>query len=193
MSNKFLIETSARHVHLNKEALNLLFGEGYVLRPKKELSQKGQFVCEEKIAVVGEKASFKSVSILGPERKDVQVEISKTDARNIGVEAFIRESGDLKGTAGCKLIGPKGELILKEGVIVAKRHIHANFDDAEKMQLKNGDIVFVNVLSQDRGLIFKDVVVRVNDSYSLAMHIDTDEANAANIISTCTGEIFKVQ
>ena len=193
MSKKFLIETSARHVHLNRMAVEVLFGEGYSLNVKKDLSQKGQFVCEEKVAVVGEKSRFNSVSVLGPEREEVQVEISKTDARSIGVEAFIRESGDLKGTAGCKLVGPKGELILKEGVIVAKRHIHANFEDAKEMKVSNGEIVFVNVLSQDRGLIFKDVVVRVSNSYSLAMHIDTDEANAANIISTCMGEIFKVE
>lgn len=192
MEDEILVEVSARHVHLNREAVEILFGKGYELKFKKELSQKGQFVCEEKVAVVGEKSSFKKVSVLGPERKNVQVEISKTDARTIGVEAPIKESGDLKGAACCKLVGPSGELELKNAVIVAKRHIHASNEDALKLGFKNGDIVSVEVLTKERSLIFKDVVVRVSNEFNLAMHIDTDEANAANVITTAKAKIINL-
>ena len=190
--NDFLVEVSARHVHLSDFAVKTLFGEGYNLTFKKELSQIGQFVCNEKVCVVGEKGSFKSVSVLGPNRKDVQIELSKTDARKIGVNAPIKESGDLQESGSCKLIGPKGEIFLKKGVIVAKRHIHANEQDAANLGVKNGDVVFVNILTEQRGLIFKDVVVRVSNSFSLAMHIDTDEANAANVLKNSKGEIVKI-
>ena len=192
MNDEILVEVSARHVHLNREAVEILFGEGYELTFKKKLSQKGQFVCEEKVAVVGEKSSFKKVSVLGPERKNVQVEISKTDARTIGVEAPIKESGDLNGAAACKLIGPKGEMELKNGVIVAKRHIHASNEDALKLGVKNGDNVSVEVLTKERSLIFKDVIVRVSNEFTLAMHIDTDEANAANVITTAKARIVNL-
>lgn len=189
MAEKFMVEVSARHVHLNKEAVKLLFGEGYSLKVKKNLSQKGQYVCEEKVAVVGLKGSFKAVSVLGPERDYVQVEISKTDARTIGVDAPICESGNLNGSGKCKLIGPKGELELKQGVIVAKRHIHASKEEALKLGAKNGEIVSVLISSKERSLVFNDVVVRVSDEYSLAMHIDTDEANAANVAGDTKGEL----
>ncbi len=192
MEGEILVEVSARHVHLNREAVEILFGKGYELTFKKALSQKGQFVCEEKVAVVGGKSSFKKVSVLGPERKNVQVEISKTDARTIGVEAPIKESGDLNGAASCKLVGPNGELELKNGVIVAKRHIHASSEDALKLGVKNGDIVSVEVLTRERALIFKDVVVRVSNEFNLAMHIDTDEANAANVITTAKAKIINL-
>lgn len=187
---EFLVEVSARHVHLNRSAVEILFGEGYQLKFKKELSQKGQFVCFEKVVVQGEKGSFESVSILGPERDFVQVELSKTDARKIGVVAPIRESGDLNESGGCKLIGPKAELILKSGVIVAKRHIHANLEDAKELGVKDREIVCVDVMSEERRLVFKDVVVRVSKDFSLAMHIDTDEANAANVGGICKAKLF---
>lgn len=189
--NSFLVEVSARHVHLNDFAVKTLFGENYNLTFKKELSQIGQFVCNEKICVVGEKGSFKTVSVLGPTRKEVQIELSKTDAIKVGINAPIKESGDLKNSGACKLIGPKGELFLKQGVIIAKRHIHANEQDAANLKVKNGDVVFVNILTEQRSLIFKDVVVRVSNNFNLAMHIDTDEANAANVLKSCKGEIFK--
>lgn len=176
---KFIIETSARHVHLTTEALEALFGEGYQLTNKKDLSQPGQFACVERVNVVGPKRELANVSILGPVRPASQVEISATDARSIGVDAVIRESGDIAGTPGCKLVGPKGEIELKEGVIVAKRHIHMTPEDAEKFGVKDKDIVSVKAVSDVRSCTFDDVVIRVSDKFKLAMHIDTDESNAA--------------
>lgn len=189
---RFIVEVSARHVHLNKEAVEILFGKGYKLNIKKNLSQPQQYVCEEKVEVVGEKSSLKRVSVLGPEREDVQVEISKTDSRSLGIDAPVRESGDLDGSAGCVLVGPCGELKLEKGVIVAKRHIHMTPEDADEMGVKNGDVVFVDIPSRERSLIFKDVVVRVSKNYSLAMHIDTDEANSCLVSSDVKGKIVKV-
>ena len=178
MAKEVLVEVSARHVHVTREALDILYGEGYELTPKKALSQPGQFACTERVAVVGEKSSVPAVSILGPLRKDVQVELSATDARTIGVKAPVRESGDIKGSGACKLVGPAGEIEIQEGVIIAKRHIHMTTADAEKFGLSDKQIVSVKIDSPERSLVFGDVVVRVSDSYALAMHIDTDEANA---------------
>ena len=191
MSDKILVETSARHVHVSPEDLVTLFGEGYQLTKKKDLSQPGQFACEERVAVIGPKNSFPAVSILGPERKQTQVEISASDARAIGVSCPVRESGDLAGSAGCKIVGPKGEIEIKEGVIIAKRHIHMTPADAEKYGVEDKQVVSVKIDSPDRSLIFGDTVVRVSDSYSLAMHIDTDEANAVLAGFTAYGEIIK--
>ena len=188
---KFLVETSARHVHVTQEHLEILFGKGYELTKKKDLSQPGQYACEERVTVVGPKKELKGVSILGPVRKATQVELSLTDARSIGVAAPVRESGDVAGSAGCKLIGPAGEVDLTEGVIAAKRHIHATPADAEQLGVKNGDIVSVKVDTDGRSLVFGDVVVRVSDSYALAMHIDTDESNAAGCGREQYGEIVK--
>ena len=188
---KFLVETSARHVHVTQEHLEILFGKGYELTKKKDLSQPGQYDCEERVTVVGPKKELKGVSILGPVRKATQVELSLTDARSIGVAAPVRESGDVAGSAGCKLIGPAGEVELTEGVIAAKRHIHATPADAEQLGVKNGDIVSVKVDTDGRSLVFGDVVVRVSDSYALAMHIDTDESNAAGCGREQYGEIVK--
>ena len=188
---KFLVETSARHVHVTQEHLEILFGKGYELTKKKDLSQPGQYACEERVTVVGPKKELKGVSILGPVRKATQVELSLTDARSIGVAAPVRESGDVAGSAGCKLIGPAGEVELTEGVIAAKRHIHATPADAEQLGVKNGDIVSVKVDTDGRSLVFGDVVVRVSDSYALAMHIDTDESNAASCGREQYGEIVK--
>ena len=188
---KFLVETSARHVHVTQEHLEILFGKGYELTKKKDLSQPGQYACEERVTVVGPKKELKGVSILGPVRKATQVELSLTDARSIGVAAPVRESGDVAGSAGCKLIGPAGEVELTEGVIAAKRHIHATPADAAQLGVKNGDIVSVKVDTDGRSLVFGDVVVRVSDSYALAMHIDTDESNAAGCGREQYGEIVK--
>ena len=188
---KFLVETSARHVHVTQEHLEILFGKGYELTKKKDLSQPGQYACEERVTVVGPKKELKGVSILGPVRKATQVELSLTDARSIGVAAPVRESGDVAGSAGCKLIGPAGEVELTEGVIAAKRHIHATPADAEQLGVKNGDIVSVKVDTDGRSLVFGDVVVRVSDSYALAMHIDTDESNAAGCGREQYGEMVK--
>lgn len=191
MKKEVLIETSARHVHVTREALDILFGEGYELTKKKDLSQPGQFACEERVAVVGSKGQFPAVSILGPIRPACQVELSLTDARSIGVTAPVRESGDIEGSGPCKLVGPKGEVELDRGVIAAKRHIHATPEDAEKYGLKDKQIVKVKIDSAGgRSLIFDDVVVRVSPKFALAMHIDTDESNAVVPAPGTMGEIL---
>ena len=187
---KFIVETSARHVHVTQEDLETLFGRGHELTKKKDLSQPGQFACEEKVTIVGSKKEMKA-SILGPVRPETQVELSLTDARSIGVDAPIRESGDVAGSGACKLVGPAGEVELKEGVIAAKRHIHATPEDAEKLGVKDKDVVSVKIDTEGRSLVFGDVVVRVSPKYALAMHIDTDESNAAACGREVFGEIVK--
>ncbi len=191
MAKQFIVETSARHVHLAEKDFKVLFGENASLTPKKDLSQPGQYACVERVTVVGPKKELAGVSILGPFRGASQVELSATDARSLGLGIAIRESGDLKGTPGCKLVGPCGEVELVEGVIVAKRHIHATVKDAEELGVKDKDIVCVKVETEGRSLVFGDVIVRVNDSYALAMHIDTDESNAGCVTPTTLGEIVK--
>ena len=190
MERPVLIETSARHVHLTREHLDILFGEGYQLTSKKDLSQPGQFACEERVQVIGPKSSFPAVSILGPIRPATQIELSASDARSIGVKAPIRESGDVAGSAPCKLVGPAGEVEISEGVIIAKRHIHMTPEDAEKYGIENGQIVSVKVETDGRSLVFGDVVARVSPKFSLAMHIDTDESNAAFCTPGLIGEIL---
>lgn len=190
MEKTVLVETSARHVHVDRKTLDILFGEGYELTHKKDLSQPGQFACEERIQVVGTKGSFPSVSILGPIRPNTQVELSAADARSIGVKAPVRESGDIAGSGACKLVGPKGEVEISEGVIVAKRHIHCTPEDAEKYGLSDKQVVSVRITSAERSLVFGDVVVRVSPKFALAMHIDTDESNAAGATPGLMGEII---
>ncbi|MFV0242113.1 MAG: phosphate propanoyltransferase [Lacrimispora sphenoides] len=187
----FIVETSARHVHLTQEHLEILFGNGYELTKKKSLSQPGQYACEERVTVVGSKGEFKGISILGPVRKATQIELSATDARSVGIAAPLRESGDVAGSGACKIIGPAGEIEITEGVIVAKRHIHATPAEAEKLGVKDGEVVSVKIDTDGRSLIFGDVVVRVNENYALAMHIDTDESNAASCGREQYGEIIK--
>ncbi len=192
MSMEVLVETSARHVHVSQEALETLFGKGYELTKKKDLSQPGQYACNERVDVVGAKKTLSGVSILGPVRSKTQVELSLTDARSIGVVAPIRESGDIAGSGACKLVGPCGEVEIAEGVIAAKRHIHMTTADAAAMGLADKQVVSVKVPSEGRATVFGDVVVRVSDSYALAMHIDTDESNAAGGVAPGTmGEILK--
>ncbi len=191
MANKVLVETSARHVHVTKEDLAVLFGEGYELTKKKDLSQPGQYACNERVAVVGPKSSFPAVSILGPVRKATQVEISASDARSIGVSAPVRESGDIAGSGACKIVGPNGEIEISEGVIVAKRHIHMTPADAAEFGVEDKQVVSVKIDSDERSLIFGDVVVRVRDDFALAMHIDTDEANAVLAPAGVMGEVIK--
>ena len=187
----FIVETSARHVHLSQEDLETLLGKGYQLTKKKDLSQPGQYACEERVTVVGTKKEMPGVSILGPVRPVSQVEISLTDARSIGVAAPIRESGDVAGSGACKLVGPCGEVELKEGVIAAKRHIHATPEDAEKLGVQDKDVVSVKIDTDGRSLVFGDVVVRVSPIFALAMHIDTDESNAAGCGREVYGEIVR--
>lgn len=191
MSRQFIVETSARHVHLTESDFKVLFGNEATLTIKKNLSQPGQYACEERVNIVGPKKEILGVSILGPFRSASQVELSATDARSIGLPIVIKESGDLKGTPGCKIVGPKGSLELHEGVIVAKRHIHATNEDAKELGVKDKDIVNVKIKTPERALIFGDVVVRVSDAYALAMHIDTDEANASGMVPGIMGEIVQ--
>ena len=190
MDNKILVETSARHVHLSEEHIKVLFGEGATLTHKKDLSQPGQFACEERVTVEGPKKSIPNVIILGPARPASQVEVSLTDARTLGVKAPVRESGDVAGAPGLKLVGPCGEVEMAEGAIVAKRHIHMTPADAEALGVSDKEIVKVKI-DTARPLIFDDVVVRVSPKFALAMHIDTDECNAAGAFGEVYGEIVK--
>lgn len=188
---KFTVEVSARHVHLCKEDVEKLFGPGSKLTYKRDLSQPGQFLSEERVDVVGPKNTFKNVAILGPERPSSQVEISLTDSFALGVAPPVRESGDTANTPGLILRGPKGEVELTNGVIVAKRHIHMTPEDAKELGVVDKQIVEVHTLT-GRPLTFGEVVVRVNPSFKLAMHVDTDEANAALIERNgCNGFIVK--
>ena len=177
MEDMFIVETSARHIHLSEKDLATLFGEGHQLTNKKDLSQPGQFACVERVKVIGPKGEL-NMSVLGPTRKETQVEISLTDARSIG-------------TAGCKLVGPAGEVEIPCGVIAAKRHIHLTPEDAEKFGVKDKEIVKVEINTDGRSLIFGDVVCRVSASYATAMHIDTDESNAAACGREVYGKIIK--
>lgn len=187
---KVMVETSARHLHVTDADLKTLFGEGAVLSNKKDLSQPGQFASNEKVEVIGPKGSL-VMSILGPTRPETQIEIALTDARKIGITAPIRESGDLNGTPGCTLKGPAGEVTLEKGVIAAKRHIHFNVEEAAAAGVKDKQIVSVKVGEPGtRTTVFGDVVVRVSPKYAAAMHIDTDESNAAALNGTVNGEII---
>lgn len=191
MRDKVLIETSARHVHVSEKDLKVLFGEEATLTPVKDLSQPGQFASEQRVTIVGPRNTLKNVVILGPTRPSTQVEISATDARTLGIDAVVKESGDIAGTPGCKLVGPAGEIDITEGVIVAKRHIHITPEEAVEFDLRDREVVSVRVTNDQRSLTFSDVVVRVSPKFALAMHIDTDEANAGFITPGTFGEIIK--
>ena len=186
-----LVETSARHIHLSQEAVDILFGKGYQLTKKKDLSQPGQFACEEKLMVVGPKGTLKA-SILGPTRNASQVELSLTDARSIGVTAPIRESGDIAGSGACKLVNSEtgAELELSEGVIAAKRHIHLTPEAAAEMGVSDKQIVSVKLKTNERETVYGDVVIRVSEKFAPAMHIDTDEANAACAFGNVMGTVI---
>ncbi len=184
------IGVSARHVHLTQQDVETLFGNGYELTRKKEL-MGGQFASNELVTIVGLKLrAIENVRILGPVRKISQVEISATDAIKLGIKAPIRESGDIKGSAPIAIVGPKGVVYLKEGCIIAKRHIHMSPEDAVSAGVSNGDTVSVQV-ENERGTIFNHVKIRVDKSFTLEMHIDTDEANAAKISTGDTAVIKK--
>ena len=185
-----IVETSARHMHLTQEAVETLFGKGYQLTKKKDLSQPGQYACAEKVEVVGPKGSL-MMSILGPTRPESQVEVSFTDARALGITPPVRESGDIAGTPGCTLRVGENTVELTEGVIVAKRHIHLTPEAAAEFGVADKEIVKVRVSGTGRTTIFDDVVIRVKDSFAPAMHIDTDECNAAAAFGTVQGEIIK--
>ena len=171
---------SNRHIHLSQEVLETLFGKGYELKQSKPLSQPGQYACEEKLTLVGSKGKIEGIRILGPVRPETQVEISVTDSFLLGIKPVIRMSGDLKDTPGGKLIGPKGEYLLSNGIIVSKCHLHASKEQASWYGLKDGDMICVRKKGA-RTVIFDNVLVRAGDKHSLELHIDTDEANAAAI------------
>ncbi|MGN0252563.1 MAG: phosphate propanoyltransferase [Oliverpabstia sp.] len=184
------IGVSARHIHLTQEDLEILYGPGYQLTKKKEL-MGGQFASNELVTIVGLKLrAIENVRILGPCRKKSQVEISATDALKLGVKAPVRESGDIAGSAPIALVGPKGALYLKEGCIVAARHIHMSPADAKAAGVHDGDYVSVKA-DNERGTIFNNVKIRVDDSFTLEMHIDTDEANASQIATGNTVRIVR--
>ena len=191
MSLKIPIETAARQIHVCEGDFKKLFGDDAVLHYVHELSQPGQYLCKERITVVGSKGKFENVAILGPFRKETQIELSMTDTRKIGVPGVIRQSGHTDETPGCTLIGPNGSIELEKGVIVAKRHIHMTPLEASRARVKDNDEVFVITQSYERALIFADVVVRVSPKFALAMHVDTDEANAAKIATGQTVTIMK--
>ena len=186
------IEISARHVHLSREDFETLFGKGAELTFAKELSQPGQFLAKERVDIVGPKGVFADVAVLGPFRKESQVELSITDTRRMGITHVIRQSGDIEGTPGCALKNGEKELELEKGVIVAKRHIHMTPEHAMRLNVKDNEEVFVVTESYDRSMIYGNVVVRVDDSFKLAMHIDTDEANSLAGDPNAFGVIWKL-
>lgn len=188
---KIKIEVSGRHIHLSEKDLEKLFGKGYQLKKLKNLSQEGEFAAREEVTVCGKRATFQGVRVVGPCRKETQLEISATDARHLGVDAPVKLSGSLKGTPGIRIEGPKGKLALKKGVIIAQRHLHVNPEEAKKLNLKKGSLVAIRV-SGGRGLLFENVAVRIADNYKLDLHIDTDEANAAGVDErNCYGELVR--
>lgn len=189
-SHKVLVQVSARHIHLTQESVDTLFGKGTSLSVKRPLSNVTQFLSNETLDIVGPKNTIHNVSILGPCRDQNQIEISLTDARTLGIDTPIRLSGDLDGTAAIELIGPKGSLKLKSGLVVAKRHIHMNTDTAELLGLKQGDSISVVTDEKDRALVFRDVIVRVSEDSIDIVHIDTDEGNAASIKGSAMASII---
>lgn len=190
MKSKLPVGLSNRHVHLSQEHIEILFGEGYEVTKFKDLSQPGQYACEEKVDLVGPKRTIKGVRILGPTRRKTQVEVSFTDGFMLGLKPPVRDSGDLEGSPGGKLIGPKGEVEINEGIIAAARHIHMHTNDAEEFGVKDKDRVKIKV-GGERGLIFENVLVRVHPEYALEMHVDVDEGNAAGLKNGEVVELIK--
>lgn len=184
------VEMSARHIHLTKAAVEALFGPGYSLNKKRELSQPGQYLSEEQLKLVTMKGSIDRVSVLGPERKAVQVEISSTDARTLGIKVPVNLSGNLSGADDVVLVGPYGTWNAKGSVIAARAHVHMTPADARRFAVQNGEEIRLQVCS-DRPVTFEKVIVRVDEMASLAAHIDTDEANACSLVNGTTGRIRK--
>ena len=187
---KVPVGISNRHIHLSEEDLAKLFGEGYELKVRNELSQTGQFAAEETVTIQGPKRSMERVRILGPTRSQTQVEISRTDSFTLGLTPPVRDSGSLEGSPGVTIIGPKGQITLDKGVIIAQRHIHMTEADAEAFQVKDKDIVSVKV-DGERALTFDNVLIRVRNDFVLEMHIDTDEANAAALSNGQMVEVWR--
>ena len=178
MGYEVKIGLSNKHLHLQKEHIEILFGKGHELTPTKPLVQPGQFACEEKVDIVGPKNTLKGIRVLGPARPETQVEVAMTDARTLGIKAPVRESGKLEGTPGCKIVGPCGEVEIDHGVIVALRHVHLSPAQAEEAGVKDKDIVSIKI-EGERGLVFNNVLVRSGDAHESEVHLDTDEGNAA--------------
>ena len=185
------VEISARHVHLSQHIVNVLFGEGHELTPAKTLSQPTEFLATDRVDIVGPREIIHAVGVLGPTREHTQVELAMTDARKLGLNPPVRESGHHEGSASCRLVGPAGEYELDDGVIIARRHIHMSPAEADKLKLKDGDVVSVEIKDCLRPVIFKDTLVRVKDSFKLSMHLDTDEGNAAGLTPDSYGLIVK--
>jgi len=190
MKNQVKVGLSNKHLHLKKEDIDKLFGAGYELTVFKELVQPGQYACEEKVDIVGPKGTLKGVRVLGPARPETQVEMAITDARGIGIKPVVRESGKLAGTPGCKLVGPKGEVELDYGVIVALRHVHLSEDQAKEIGVKDKDIVALKI-GGERGVIFDNVLIRSGEGHTKEAHLDTDEGNAAGCDADSVAEIIK--
>lgn len=190
MGYKVQIGLSNKHLHLKEEDIEILFGKGHKLTPTKDLVQPGQFACEEKVDIVGPKATLKGIRVLGPARPETQVELAATDARAIGIKAPVRESGKLDGTPGCKLIGPCGEIELDHGVMIALRHVHLNPEQAKEAGLKDKDVVSIRI-EGERGLVFDNVLVRAGEKHEKEIHLDTDEGNAAGCGPNTIAEIIQ--
>ncbi|MFC0187424.1 phosphate propanoyltransferase [Fictibacillus aquaticus] len=186
------VAVSARHIHLSQQDVEVLFGTGYELTQKAELSQPGQFAANETVTIAGTKGSIRNVRVLGPARGRTQIEISQTDAISLGYRPPVRQSGDIRESSPCTVIGPKGALTIPEGLIIAQRHIHMTPADAEQLAVKDGDYVSVSIKSE-RPVTFEDVLIRVNERYKLEMHIDTDEANSALVQKGQTGKLVLKQ
>lgn len=190
MKTKLPIALSNKHIHVSQKDLEILFGVGYELTKMKDLSQPGQYACNEKVDVVGPKGTLKGVRILGPVRPDTQIEVSIADAFSLGVQPIVRNSGELSETPGVKVVGPKGEVELEKGVIVAARHIHMHTSDGEEYGVKDKDIVSIRVPGP-RGLVFDNVLVRVHPTYALEMHVDLEEGNASGVRNGDLVELIK--
>ena len=184
------VEVSARHVHLSEQDFEVLFGQGKTLTPKRELSQIGQYLSEERVTLIGPKGEKKNVAVLGPLRKDTQIELSKSDCVMLGINAPVRESGDIKGSAPITIVGPVGTLQLDEGVIIAHKHVHVPEKVAKELGYKDKERVSVEIFTE-RPVIYKDVILRVSDKFRFRMHIDFDEANAAGVSGFTLGKIIK--
>ena len=190
MGYKVEVGLSNKHLHLKEEDIEILFGKGHALSPTKALKQPGQFACEEKVDIVGPKGTLKGIRVLGPARKETQVELAMTDARTLGINAPVRESGKLEGTPGVKLVGPAGEVDLDHGAIVALRHVHLSKDQAVEAGVKDKELVSIK-FEGERGLVFDNVLVRSGEGHEREIHLDTDEGNAAGLGNGDLGEIIR--
>lgn len=190
MKTKLPIALSNKHVHLAQADIDVLFGEGYELTPIKDLSQPGQYACDEKVDLVGPKRTIKGVRVLGPARKESQVEVSLSDGFTLGSNVPVKGSGSLDGTPGVKLVGPKGEVELKQGLIAAARHIHMHTDDAKEFGVEDKQMVSIKTIGE-RALIFENVLIRVNPEFALEMHVDVEEGNAAGVKNCDLVELIK--